>query len=121
MRRVRNELRKLLINALARRIFLLGEEKRSLDVDKDLDRIGEINGEISRFLTIKEKSICYCQYCKRTDLDMQYCSEKDTWYCPFDYERFEKNYEFHRERFEKMSHEEYENEMSAVWDPKRRS
>lgn len=120
LRKIRNNLRNLLLNELDRRNLNLTQKKHRLDVNKNSKQIGKINFQISKLNQLERKSICYCRHCHRSDLDMIYSAEKDEWFCPYCYEIWVKNYPKHKERFD-QDYDYYEKVMRGLWDSGRKS
>lgn len=120
LRKIRTNFRKLLLKELTHRYYILGSKKRSLNVDKNSNKIAIINSQISELNQLKRKSICYCRHCHRCDLDMQYSAEKDEWFCPYCYEIWVKNYPKHKEKFD-QDYGYYEKVMRSLWDSSRTS
>ena len=80
LRRIRNNLRNILICAANTQWFELHNQFLSLPPD-DIYNARKISGQKQELNDLISTSICKCRRCIRTDQDMTYNPRDGAWYC----------------------------------------
>ncbi|MBD3216152.1 MAG: hypothetical protein GF311_26295 [Candidatus Lokiarchaeota archaeon] len=93
-------------------------KKRKL---KSLRRIGDINSKQFKLSLLKDKSICFCAYCRRSDLDMQFNAQRKEWICKFCNKIFFKEKEYYDNKFNRMNFQQLQKNLwGKMFDPNRK-
>ena len=103
LRRIRNNLREILIGTVQSREIRLRSEINAISRDSErhlrrdltpsesveLQKLKDMKSEINE---LTDKSICYCNGCKQINKDMAYNPTLEEWYCVECYEEFRDYY-----------------------------
>ena len=91
LRKIRNNLRKILLLESVARIKELSAREREISLDKDgklrsltteeLREASRLFRESSNYSTYRKNSICFCELCLSTDKDMSYVPRFRRWFC----------------------------------------
>ncbi len=106
LRRIRNNLREVLIHEIVKReekIFarkkkiLYDEIGRFHDLnDKENNEVQRLNLEFRDYVFLLRDSICFCQGCRAADKDMSYNPTLKKWYCIDCCKEFQEEYKERR-------------------------
>ena len=111
LRRIRNNLREILIKAYQNTDIKLTSEIDAISRDSEgrlrMNRTPSENAELQKLKDMRsqineltDKSICYCRACKQINKDMAYNPTLEEWYCVECYEEFRDYY--YQQKIEKQ-------------------
>ncbi|KKL09197.1 hypothetical protein LCGC14_2568270 [marine sediment metagenome] len=91
LRKIRDNLRKILILESVARVKELSDRRREIRFDKNGEFRSLTTGEqreanrlfreYSKYSTSRKDSICFCELCLSTDKDMSYIPRFKRWFC----------------------------------------
>ena len=91
LRKIRDNLRKILILESVARVKELSDRRREIRFDKNGEfrsltaeegkEVNRLFREYSNYSTYRKNSICFCELCLSTDKDMSYIPRFRRWFC----------------------------------------